>query len=103
MKITFNKFNHSKGKQICLIISKQINSLFCPALAMEHYLKLRPCETGPLFIFPDSIIVKSSYFNSMLKAILICAIGSCKGFPAHSFRIGAATHCLRNGYSKDII
>ena len=102
VQITFKYFKHSKHNKFTLFVSKQ-NSTFCPVQALSHYLQIRPKKSGPLFIFNDQKPVSSSYFNSVLKAIITLIEGSHQGYSSHSFRIGAATHCCKNGYSKDVI
>ena len=59
--------------------------------------------SGPLFIFPNGRNVSSQYFNAVFKSTILLTRGSCQDYSANSFRIGAATYCLRKGYSRDAI
>lgn len=97
--ITFDKFKHSKGRTFTLYISKCSNDL-CPVQAMSNYLSLRPTLEGPLFVSRQNSPISSSFFNTIMKSSIIMSLGSSAGYSSHSFRIGAASHCLRKGFTK---
>ena len=100
--VLFKNFKHSKGKSFSLYI-RAINSNFCPVLTLKQYINVRPVTNGPLFLFQDVKPVSASYFNTILKSCIMLAQGSNDNFSAHSLRIGAASHCLSKGYTKDQI
>lgn len=102
IEIFFKHFKHSKHETFTLFIKKQ-SSRFCPVALLTQYLKLRPKVSGPLFIFQDKKPIRSSYFNTIVKSTILLINGSNCGYSSHSFRIGAATHCYQNGYSKETI
>lgn len=102
IEIFFRYFKHSKHETFTLLIPKQ-TCIFCPVKALHAYLQLRPKKAGPLFIFQDGKPISSSYFNTIIKSTITLILGSDCGYSSHSFRIGAATHCCQNGYSKETI
>ncbi len=79
------------------------NTILCPVNALEHMLKLSPCDTGaPLFSYRETAtnrikVLDFDSFNKALKLVLrLCGLGD-NNLSPHSFRRGGATYALTCG------
>ena len=69
----------------------------CPVSALLSYLVQRGKVGGPLFTFSDRSSLSRQKLVSEVQRALASEGMSCKGFPGHSFRIGAATTAKAKG------
>ena len=100
--VQFNSYKHSKDRQFALHITcKKVG--FCPVRALSTYFVRRPKITGPLFMFENQRTVSAQYFTAIFKSCLLLVQGSAHGFSPHSFRIGAASHCMQQGFTSEQI
>jgi hypothetical protein len=72
------------------------------AREMAHYIALRGYGDGPLFVYNNKPVTRS-FFNNAFNDALKMANYNLGNYKTHSFRIGAATHCLIKGYSMEQI
>lgn len=104
ISIQFHSYKHSKDRPFVLNVESSANKNYCPVYSIVQYLNVRSDTPGPFFIFKDGAGVSSSYFNSVLKSLVLQSTGDCNGYSSHSFRIGAATYCFHEKkMSKEII
>ena len=75
----------------------------CPVRLLAEYIYLRKYCDGPLYLLENGRPVDRKYFNSKLSYILnFCGYEDQKiHIRSHSFRIGAATLAIENGYSYE--
>ena len=95
IRISFKSFKHQKDSYHPVLEIKSPN----PVQIVSKFLRIRPSIPGPLFIFPDSTPVSSSYFGSVLKSCLVHLGLNPSVYKPHSFRIGAATTAASMGFS----
>ena len=100
--IQFNSYKHSKDRRFALnVMSKPVD--FCPVRALHTYLLRRPKMPGPLFVFANQRTVSAQYFHAIFKSCIASVRGTAHGFSPHSFRIGAASHCMQQGFTSEQI
>ena len=99
--LTLRSFKHST-RQITLELKEQVSNI-CPVRTVKQYLKKRTTNPGPLFQFPDKVVMTSSFFTRQLR-ICLSSIGLSSNFySSHSFRIGGATVAASRGFSESQI
>ena len=104
VSIQFHSYTHSKDRPFVLNVEPSANKKYCPLYSIVQYLNVRPDTPGPLFIFTYGAGVSSSYFNSVLKSVILQSTGDCIGYSSNNFRIGAATYCFHEKkMSKEVI
>jgi site-specific recombinase XerD len=99
------RFEHYKHKSSSLPFTINIEGQqgsYNIAKEVAKYLSMRGLQAGPLFIYRSSAITRS-FFNNTFNQALKSAMLSSSQYKTHSFRIGAATHCLRKGYTMSQI
>ena len=103
IEVTFRSFKHKSDNKPFSLLIKGDTSPNCPVRLLAEYLRLRKYCQGPLFLMKDGTPVVRKYFNKKLAHLL-----SFRGFDklnmhirSHSFRIGAATFAIENGYSYE--
>ena len=82
---------------------ESITSHLCPVQLMKKYLHIRPQRLGPAFIHFNGLPVTRYQFNAVLKKSLEVSNVSSANYCSHSFRIGAASHSSKIGFTDDEI
>ncbi|MES9883783.1 MAG: hypothetical protein ABW185_23265 [Sedimenticola sp.] len=103
--ISLHHYKHKKSSEPVHIYipASGDSSPHCPVILLWQYLQMFKNTHGPLFQFLDRTPVKYSFIAEKLQ-ILIRYIGLDPGrYKPHSFRIGAASSALMDGYSEDAI
>lgn len=101
--IHFQNYKHSGGKVFTLTINSCNFLKYCPVGALEHFLKIRGRDEGPLFCYPSNIAVTRQEFSNTLKQCLMFCNLDVNRFKGHSFRIGMASYCASRGMSDSQI
>jgi hypothetical protein len=95
--IRFCHYKHHTGLPVTVVINASTRP--CPVRTLQHYLRLRGYQDGPLFVFPGLKHLPRAYFTNMLQYCLTYLGLSPSQYKSHSFRIGAATHAALLGIS----
>lgn len=85
-----------RGEQVCMRRAEKHPEV-CPVLAMQAYLRVRPCGPGLLFKHFDGSPLTRYQFQAILKKGAKVLGWEVSRFTSHSFRIGAATTAALNG------
>lgn len=97
----FKTVSYGQPKIITLEVSKNTKS--CPVHALFYYLKHYRHSGGPLFQFLDGCPVPYSFVAKKLNEVIKNIGLDPKHYKGHSFRIGAATHASKVGFSENAI
>ncbi len=103
LTVTFLDFKHSDGRPFSLQIQAREPASLCPVRSLQRYLQVRGLCPGPLFCLPGSIPISHNFFADQLRVNLRYCKLNTELYKSHSFRIGAATHALSQGFSDAAI
>ena len=82
-------------------------SPICPVTAMSNFMEERSRfamdKTLPLFMFIDYTHLTRNKFICMLRELCVLSGIDSNEYSGHSFRIGAATSCAKNGIADHLI
>lgn len=100
IKIVITKFKHNtNNRPFTIIIDRESSEPHCPVQCLLDYLKVRGCQQGQLFSYPNGEPVTVTKFNTQLRSALnFCGLDSSR-YKGHSFRIGAACYAAEKGMS----
>ena len=99
LKLVFQNFKHSQGRQACIDIERQDN-VHCPVQSLLNYLEKRAAfKSVFLYCWSNGKPVSRRTFSQILKSTLMHVGLNPTIYTAHSFRIGAACHAVSRGYS----
>ena len=103
IEITFHSFKHKADDKPFRLVIKGDKTRYCPVGLLAHYLNNRQYKQGPLFLLQSGVPVDRKFFNSkLMQVIQFCGYNKDNfHIRSHSFRIGAATHAIQNGYSYE--
>ena len=97
--ITMHSFKHSKSSTIITIPPHTSNPVICPISNLSIYVAKRGHLPGPLFIHRCQKPVTRSQFTKVLVSTLNLSNLDSSRYKGHSFRIGAATFYMQQGWS----
>ena len=102
IEVIFRSFKHKTDAKPFSLVIKGDSSSNCPVKLLAEYLNMRKYCDGPLFLIKDGTPVNRSFFNDKLAYVLsFCQLNKKMHIRSHSFRIGAATFAIENGYSYE--
>lgn len=85
------------------LLIPRTDSVVCPVVCIEQFMKRRPRFGGPLFCHLDGRPLTRFQFSAILKKSLFLVGANYKLFNTHSFRIGAATSAAMRGFDSNSI
>lgn len=91
------------GQPQIITLEASVNTNACPVHALFNYLKHYRHSGGPLFQFLDGCPVSYSFVAQKLNQVIRFIGLDPKQYKGHSFRIGAATHASKLGFSENAI
>ncbi|XP_045196975.2 uncharacterized protein LOC128549722 isoform X2 [Mercenaria mercenaria] len=103
VELRLRKFKHSKQAVTLFLPVYKRKSCVCPVAATQLYLSVAKHVTGPFFQLESGTAITYRFFNDYLKAAIGFIGLETSKYKAHSFRIGAATHCAIQGFHEDAI
>ena len=98
--ITFNSYKHMSGNVPFSLTIKSDESQLSVVKLLAEYLQLRGYKNGALYLLPNSKPITRNLFNKYLEKVIKDCNFNLK-IKSHSFRIGAATTAIENGYSNE--
>lgn len=102
VNVTFRHFKHKVGTEPFILALSHLPPPLDISYILSNYLGARGYKPGPLFMYNGKPVTRG-FFASVLHDTAVKAGLDHVNLKSHSFRIGAATSCLRNGYSSDQI
>ena len=102
VNISFRNYKHKVGKDPFVLSLTHMSSPLDVCIILSSYIKARGYKPGPLFLYKEKPVT-TSFFASVLRDVSVTAGLNHVNLKSHSFRIGAATSCLKRGYSSDQI
>lgn len=102
-ELCIQQFKHST-QPVTLFLPINVHSTeMCATKALRRYFDMAKHVTGPLFQMTDKSPITYTIFSKHLHNVISYLGYDAKLYTSHSFRIGAATHAAKSGFSEDSI
>ena len=103
VEIKLKQYKHSKQPVTLFLPQNLADPILCPLSAVRTYLNMSSHSTGAFFQLPNGQAVSYAFFTSHLKSAITFLGFDANRYKSHSFRIGAATHAVMQGFSEEMI
>ncbi len=101
LHLSLASYKYHHGRSCWLIIHRVLNLNYCPVLAMQKYIRVRPNLSGIYFINELGKRLDRYQFVKRLKNALVLAGIDHKQYNSHSVRIGRITDLALAGSSQE--
>lgn len=102
--VNFNSYKHSKGEKKSLKIGCAEEEKYCPVIALNNYVRVRPVTSHPyMFVLENGTPLKSSTVTRYLRLLIKKSGRNPASYNTHSLRIGRTTSMFKDGVPTRII
>ncbi len=95
--LRLDSWKHSGGEIAWIKFTRKDDIRVCPVTAFLEYYQMRGEQPGYIFLNESGSPVKSAWFSTQLKHLLVAAGFSPDTYAPHSLRIGATTDLVEKG------